>query len=120
MYFRPFEFQCCCRHECGKGFAQMDMAFLNKLEFARMISGVPYKLSSAFRCPEHNKDVGGSEDSSHLKGFAVDIKTPDSRTRFKVLYGLIKAGFTRIGVYETFIHVDDDPDKAPEVSWFNS
>ena len=97
----------------------MNPDFLEKLEFSRMLSGVPYKLSSAIRCPAHNRDIDGSVNSSHMLGLAVDIKTPDSRTRFKVLYGVIKAGFTRIGIYENFIHVDFDNRKTQEVSWFS-
>lgn len=95
----------------------MNPDFLEKLEFARIISGVPYKLSSAFRCSAHNLDVGGREDSAHMRGLAVDIKTPNSRIRFHVLRGLIKAGFNRIGIYNTFIHVDDDTSKPAEVAW---
>lgn len=96
----------------------MNPDFLEKLKYARLLSDTPYKLTSAFRCPEHNLDVGGLEDSSHMYGLAVDIRTPNARVRFRVLYGLIKAGFTRIGIYETFIHVDDDTRKPPEVAWY--
>jgi len=98
----------------------MNPDFLERLEFARLISDTPYSLSSAFRCHEHNRDVGGKEDSAHPEGFAVDIRTPNSRSRFKVLRGLIKAGFTRIGIYENFIHADDDTSKPAEVAWYTS
>lgn len=117
--FRPHEFECVCKYDCGKGFAQMDAEFLEKLQWARTLSNCPYDLSSAIRCERHNRDEGGLENSSHVNGFAVDIRTPNSRIRFRVLYGLIKAGFTRIGVYKTFIHVDADDSKVPEVVWYN-
>lgn len=116
-HFRPFEFECVCRHDCGKGFAQMNEEFIEKLEFARLLSDVPYKLSSAFRCERHNHDIGGVEDSAHTKGHGADIRADTPRMRYKVLYGLIKAGFNRIGIYDTFIHVDDDPSKPAEVVW---
>ena len=118
-YFKPHEFQCCCKYDCGLGFAQMNPDFLEKIEFARMLADVPFSLNSAIRCEKHNSDVGGSPDSSHMLGLALDIRTPDSRARYKILYGLIKAGFNRIGIYETFIHVDDDKNKVPQVTWFS-
>ena len=117
--FRPHEFQCCCKYDCGRGFTQMNPDFIEKLEFARLLADTPFKINSAYRCENHNRDIGGSVNSSHMRGLAVDIRTPDSRTRFKVLYGLIKAGFNRIGIYENFIHVDDDTSKKPNVSWFS-
>ena len=39
---------------------------------------------------------------------AVDIACDDSVTRQKIVSGLIKAGFTRIGISKTFIHADND------------
>jgi hypothetical protein len=97
----------------------MHAEFLEKLQWARTLSDYPYDLSSTIRCEQHNRDVGGLENSSHVDGLAVDIRTPNARARYKILYGLIKAGFTRIGVYKTFIHVDYDPSKPQEVVWFD-
>ena len=116
-YFRPHEFNCRCG-KCGLGFPAMDVDFLDRLDSARIYANVPFKLTSAYRCEDHNRDEGGTEGSAHTKGVAVDIAIQSSHVRFKVLYGLIKAGFNRIGVYENFIHVDDDMTKAPEVCWF--
>ena len=74
------------------------------------------------RCPEHNKAVGGVDSSSHVatvyvKGKAADIEAEDSRSRFIILAALMRAGFTRIGVADSFIHVDLDEDKKPGVMW---
>ena len=97
----------------------MNPDFIEKLEFARLLADVPFSLSSAIRCEDHNRDSDGSIGSSHLLGLAVDIRTPDSRTRLRVIYGLIKAGFNRIGIYKNFIHVDDDKNKPQDVAWFS-
>lgn len=97
----------------------MNVEFLEKLEWARILSDYPYSISSAIRCYKHNIDVGGLATSSHLTGRAVDIRTPNARARYKILYGLIKAGFKRIGIYKSFIHVDGDETKPPEVCWFD-
>ena len=114
-YFKPYEFKCNCN--CGKGYKEMNSAFLTKLDDARYYAGVPFILTSGFRCPEHNKDVGGSVTSSHMKGLAVDIFCPSSSDRFEILQGLMVTGFKRIGLTSTFLHVDADEDKVQNCMW---
>lgn len=111
-YFKRFEEWCPCCHLGG-----LVPDFRDKLNHAREIAGVPFVLNSAFRCSAHNAEVGGSETSSHLAGLAVDIKCSDSRTRWIVIDALKQAGFNRIGVGKTFIHVDDDLTKPQGVVW---
>jgi len=89
----------------------MKKQFLTKLDKARAIADVPFKITSGYRSKETNKRVGGVSTSSHLKGLAADISCKDSSTRQKIISGLIKAGFTRIGIADTFIHCDTDKDK---------
>jgi len=98
--------------ECGN----MDVDFLNKLDVAREIANIPFVINSAYRSKEHPLSIK-NPTSSHIKGLAVDIKANDSRTRYTIVKSLIKAGFTRIGVADTFIHVDDDKDKVQNVIW---
>ena len=95
----------------------MDVSFLAKLDEAREFAGIPFIINSAYRSPEHNAKIGGKPNSSHLRGLAVDIKATDSRTRFNVLSALISVGFSRIGIADTFIHVDMDFDKSQNVTW---
>lgn len=95
----------------------MDKTFLQKLDEARELAGIPFIINSAYRSPEHNAKIGGKPNSSHIKGLAVDISVTDSRTRFIVLNALINAGFNRIGIADTFIHVDLDLDKSSKVIW---
>jgi len=95
----------------------MQEDFLKKLDKAREIADIPFIITSGFRTQEHNKKVGGVDSSSHTKGWAADISCRESRNRFIIVKALIEAGFTRIGVARTFIHVDSDPDKAPKVIW---
>lgn len=94
----------------------MDANFLNKLDKARSIAGLPFKINSAYRSPDHPLSIK-NPSSSHIKGLAVDISVTDSRTRFIVVDALIKAGFNRIGIADTFIHVDFDLDKSNKVIW---
>lgn len=43
------------------------------LEPARAILGVPLLITSAYRCPALNKEVGGSSSSQHLNATAADF-----------------------------------------------
>ena len=95
---------------------KMDKDFLAKLDEAREYARVPFVINSAYRSPEHPESIK-NPTSSHIKGLAVDIRTTDSRTRYRVLEALIKVGFNRIGIADTFIHVDDDKDKSSKVIW---
>jgi len=94
----------------------MDLDFLSKLDKAREYAGIPFVINSAYRSPEHPESIK-NPTSSHIKGLAVDIKAKDSRTRYKVLEALIHVGFNRIGIADTFIHVDDDKEKSSDVVW---
>lgn len=95
----------------------MKSEFLKRIDEARGISGCPYKINSGFRTQAHNKKVGGVANSSHTKGWAADISAPDGANKQRIVEGLIKAGFKRIGVYETFIHCDCDPDLPTPTLW---
>jgi len=96
---------------------KMDKTFLLRLDEARERAGIPFVINSAYRTPEHNAKIGGKPNSSHLRGLAVDISVTNSRQRFIVLNALLEVGFTRIGIADTFIHVDLDNEKSKEVIW---
>ena len=113
MFFKPEEFACTCG--CGK--REIDPDFLERLTVARRFADVPFIITSGVRCEEHNKAIGGVPSSSHITGHAVDIKCTTSSHRWSILNGLLMAGFRRIGIAKTFIHVDDDPTKDARVIW---
>jgi uncharacterized protein YcbK (DUF882 family) len=94
----------------------MNKNFLFVLDEAREFAGIPFVINSAYRSPEHPLSIK-NPSSSHIKGLAVDIKATDSITRFKIVKALIEVGFTRIGIADTFIHVDLDFDKTQNVIW---
>ena len=93
----------------------MKKDFLKKLDKARAIADVPFKITSGYRSKETNKRAKGVSTSSHLKGLAADISCKDSSTRQKIVNALIQAGFTRIGIADTFIHCDTDKDKQDAI-----
>ena len=100
----------------GSG-AFMDNGFLQALDEARHIAGVPFRVNSGFRTEAHNARVGGSPASSHMQGYAADISATSSNRRWLIIAALLQAGFTRIGVADTFVHCDMDPDKTRNVMW---
>lgn len=100
----------------GSG-VKMNKDFLEKLDFSRHDAGIPFIITSGYRTNEHNEKVGGVDSSAHTKGYAADIACRDSVSRHKIVCSLILAGFDRIGVASTFIHVDSDPDKPKNVIW---
>lgn len=96
---------------------KMSISFLHKLDEARAIAGVPFKITSGYRSEKHNATVGGRVGSSHLKGVAVDIHCKTSADRTKIINALVKVGLgRRLGIAKTFLHTDDDKDK-PAAIW---
>ena len=118
-YFKLSEFD--CPFEEGSG-SKMKPEFLELLDEAREIAEIPFKITSGYRTKEYNEDLirrnyKASKNSSHLKALAADISVKDSKSRFIVFNSLLLAGFTRIGIADTFIHVDLDTDKTQNVIW---
>lgn len=101
--------------EQGSGL-KMDVVFLEMLDEARFIADTPFVINSGFRTKLHNSKVNGSVTSSHLKGLAADISCLTGGERINIVKGLIQAGFNRIGIADTFIHVDNDNEK-PNSIW---
>ena len=100
-YFKIEEFKC----KCGCGKAEMNQKFTQMLDMARGESGVPFHITSGYRCPKHNKNVG-STSTNHTLGVAADIACNNGGTRLKIIDALLAVGFKRIGVHKNFIHAD--------------
>ena len=118
-YFSKKEQSCNC---CGKG--KLNPSTLMRANRARHRAGIPFVTNCISRCAYHNDEVGGLANSSHLidsDGYsrALDIHYSSSRAMYKTVAALMAEGFTRIGVYKTFIHADDDPRLPQEVMWYN-
>ena len=111
-YFKPEEFQ--CRH-CGE--VIIDSQLIDTLEKLREYLGKPVVITSGYRCVKWNREIGGVKGSAHIRGYAVDIKVLNSRTRYKIITFLLSQGISRIGIAGNFIHFDIDPDKPKNVIW---
>lgn len=106
--FNEIEFQM-CTPTCS--LKQMNESFMNKLQTARDIAGIPFRLNSAFRSEAYELSKGRSGKGFHTLGAAVDIACTTSHERLIIIDALLKAGFTGIGIGPTFIHVDNRSDK---------
>lgn len=102
-----------CQPPCRSD--EIDPDILSRLEYARSLCGFPFKITSAFRSVEYEHEKGRSGSSSHCKGLAVDISCYSSENRYIMVQNLLRAGFTRIGISNTFIHVDRDLSKPPSI-----
>lgn len=95
----------------------LQMELVRRLDLAREYAGTPFIITSGLRSKSKNQSVGGVEKSAHIKGLAVDLKAIDGKTKYKIITGLLSAGFDRIGVYKTHIHADIDNLKPKQIIW---
>ena len=80
--------------------------------------GLPIRVDSAYRTPEHNAKVGGGKRSQHLQGRALDLRPPHGMSVQEfhdVIWTLADSDESEIGGigwYDTFVHVDIRPRKS--------
>lgn len=89
------------------------------LNYLRQLYGFPILINSGYRDDQHNKRVGGVQNSQHKEGIAFDIRSLD-------LDGL-KAFIERMGkndefffgqviFYRTFVHITFSNSRYPRYS----
>ena len=113
-YFKESEFQ---RYSPSCSLQDMEQGTMDRLDKVRELAGIPLVLNSAYRSVEHEKRQGRAGTSSHTLGRAVDIRCNDSANRYKIVKAAIEAGFTRIGIGKSYVHLDDSPKHAQGVMW---
>ncbi len=98
--------------------------FVDKLDEAREIAGIPFRITSGKRGSGDNATVGGVQDSAHLRGRAVDLRSRSSHTHSRIIDSAKDVGITRRGYYtdqwggQTHVHIDDDPTLPQHVIWY--
>lgn len=105
------EFKCPCCNKVPEITEDFKL-FVNMLQKLRDLYGDKIVITSGFRCKRHNSKVGGASDSAHLKGLACDILCTTAYNRLKMVAGALNVGFSRIGIGNTFIHLDIDKAKS--------
>ena len=107
-HFSRLELTC----RCGCGFLPAQ-DFIERVERIRVRWGMPMVVTSAARCPNHNKAVSGTgETGPHTTGRAIDFGVR-GMAALRLVQLAIEEGFTGIGVAQKgasrFIHIDDLP-----------
>ena len=104
-YFKIEDFACPC---CGVN--KINPVLVEKLDDLRLFLGEEIIVFSAYRCEKLNERCGGSVDSYHTIGKAIDFRpetelTPEKRYYF--LREIICQGFFKgIGIYKNHFHLD--------------
>lgn len=113
-YFSESEFER-CNPPCS--LQDMKQDAMDMFDKARELAGIPFVINSAYRTVEHEKARKRAGTSAHTLGRAIDIQCQNESNRFKILTALLDVGFTRIGVYDTFIHADNSTRHVQKVIW---
>lgn len=88
-------------------------ALVQAVSLIRATYKQPVTITSTYRSPEYNKLIGGSEQSQHIKGKAIDFKLKsieslirDIENKGEVFTYLRNIGINGFGLYDNFIHLD--------------
>lgn len=102
-FFIPDEFLC---SHC-KTSVDMDYLLISSLDWLRNTIGVPFIVTSGYRCPSHNQNIGGHPRSFHLFGKAADI-TVSRKDLLSLIYqvAVTSKRFNGIGIAQNYIHFD--------------
>lgn len=109
--FSRDEFECSCCHKC-----RVSLRLVSALQALRDRVKVPITITSAYRCMEYNRRVGGVKNSRHISGEAADIHIHGMTEKEMYAHALQIPAFKDggIGIYvgRKFIHVDVRDKKA--------
>ena len=109
-HFNISEFHC-KGDKCGCKETLHDPALSAYLQQIREHFGKPIKITSGYRCSNHNAAVGGTSTSRHTKGQAADFTisgiAPLEIARYAELIGI-----QGIGLYDSFVHIDTRTTKS--------
>ncbi len=109
-HFSKSEMACRC---CGT--LKVEKRLLSALESLRRLSGKPIVVHDGYRCPDHNQQVGGVDNSEHTRGMAADIKIPGLTLQemYELVLRVPALAHGGIGAYDGgFLHVDVRPHSA--------
>ena len=111
-HFDTEEFVCACGCGFGSNIEDIEPVLIQRLEHMRVFLDLPLQIQSGARCATHNAEEGGKDNSAHLpsqdmgKCRAVDLLAIGGRKRWQYVHAAKHAGFRRIGVAKTFVHLD--------------
>ena len=114
-YFTEDEMRCKGTDEC-----HMDEEFMERLIRLRESFDRPMIITSGYRDRAYNITIGGSPNSAHLYGKAVDVIVSGHEAydllRLAILHDFSGIGVSQRGMHERrFLHIDtmEDSDTSP-------
>lgn len=102
------EFACKCG-KCETKPADISQNLIYQLQKLRDGLGLPIKITSGYRCPDHNKAIGGAKRSQHILGKAVDLDVSHLSVgaRYRLIQLIFDFGvFKGIGIGDNKLHID--------------
>lgn len=113
--FKLSEFVCKCGKYCSE--VTIDLKLVAYLQAIRDHFGKAITITSGYRCPTHNANVGGAKASYHTKGGrAADIVVsgivPSEVAKYAESLGILG-----IGLYDNFVHIDT---RSTKFFWYSS
>ena len=117
LHFADYELRCQCKRHKEQPLCDVAPRLLSLAEKVRDILTVPMIVTSCCRCPEHNKEVGGSPASKHIctpsqPARAMDFK-PKNTEPIVAYNAIVKAyhdgrlnELGGIGLYDWGLHID--------------
>lgn len=107
--FNSYEFRCGIGRGCNCTTILIDDLLWQDLQRIRDFFGVKVTITSGYRCPTYNLNVGGAVGSYHSRGMAADIVVDGVPPRVVAAYAE-SIGILGIGLYEgadgDFVHID--------------
>jgi zinc D-Ala-D-Ala carboxypeptidase len=106
-YFTREELKCKGTDECF-----MNEEFMKQLHRLREDYARPMRITSGYRDVSYNTVIGGSPNSAHILGQAVDVAVSGNEAYDLIRMAMLH-GFTGIGVaqsgpqHKRFIHIDN-------------
>ena len=113
-YFSEEEFK---RAVPSCSLSDMDENFMELLDECRDFAGIPFVINSAYRSVDWEMKHGRQGTSQHCFGKAVDLRCRTNAERYRIVASLLVAGFKRIGIGASFIHVDIGYPDAQPIIW---
>lgn len=95
-----------------RGELKMNPGFLDRCDAFREWLGYPLLANHqglmyrGYRSPEENIGIGGAIQSPHVQGIAIDFSSREMGVE-ELASAAIDFGFTGVGLYASWVHVDD-------------
>jgi hypothetical protein len=121
-WFSDAELDCKCVDLPDCDYRGIHPTTLRMMNEVREDFGVLF-VNSGYRCPSHNKAVGGADSSYHVKGMAADLRSDTVAP--KLIYDWLCKKYPNqygFGMYKTFVHIDSRTDSfarkaGPDKPW---